>query len=367
MTTLKFIKLFLLFALLNLFTFSISYAQNPSLETVYEDNEYQFVSVAVSKSGRMFVVYPYWSEKHKYSVVEVFADGSVKPFPDETWNSWNYGGDGKSKWVCAQAVYIDDADNLWIVDPASPFMKGVVESANKVMKYNLKTNMIERVYDCSGFTSTKSYINDIRIDNDEQYGYLTNSNEGGIVVLNLQTGEGKEVLKGHRSVMSDTSYQFVVEGKQLTDSNGVVRINSDGIELSSDGTWLYFKPLTDDHLYRVETSYLRGNNQSDITSNVHYLGRISTTDGMIKDKNDNLYLGDIEKFTLYRYNPATGSKTAIITSNPQLSWPDTYSVTDDGWMYLTVSHIHLQPKYNNGADLRKSPYAVFRFRLPDSK
>jgi sugar lactone lactonase YvrE len=361
MKFLKFTPFFLLFTFLS----SHLYSQNVSLEKVYEDNDYQFVSVAVSKTGRMFVGYPFWSDKHKYSVVEVLADGSVKPFPDETWNSWKFGESGKNKWVCTQAVYIDEGNNLWIVDPASPYMKGVPDGSNKVMKYNLNTNSIEKVYDFSSFTDDKSYINDIRIDNKEQYAYLTNSSEGAIVVLNLQNGSGREVMKKHKSTMADSSYEFVVNGKQLADSNGPARMNSDGIEISSDGKWLYYKCVTDDHLYRIETSYLRTGTPDEIAAQVHYLGRVSTTDGMIKDKSDNLYLGDIEKYTLYRYSPSTGKKTTIISNDSRLSWPDTYSVTDDGWMYFTISHIHLEPKYNNGVDMRTMPYTVYRFRIPN--
>jgi sugar lactone lactonase YvrE len=360
----KLFKTFLLLSILFPFTPTL-FSQSILFESVYQDNEYQFVSVTVSKTGRMFVGYPYWSEKHKYSVVEVFADGSVKPFPDENWNSWQIGESGKEKWVCAQAVYIDKEDNLWIVDPASPFMKGVADNSNKVMKYNLNNNTIEKIYYCSGFTGSDSYLNDLRVDNSQQYGYLTNSSTGGIVVLNLATGEGREVLKNHRSVMADTTYEFVVEGKQLADSNGPVRMNSDGIEISNDGSKLYYKPLTDNHLYYIETSYLRTGTPEEIASQVHYLGRVSTTDGMIIDKNGNLYLGDIEKFTLYRYNPETSKITTIIPSHPSLSWPDTYSITDDGWMYFTTSHIHLMPKYNNGIDRRTMPFTVYRFKLPD--
>lgn len=49
------------------------------LEPVFRDNTYQLTGVAVSKSGRMFVNYPYWSDTYKYALVEVMKDGSTKP------------------------------------------------------------------------------------------------------------------------------------------------------------------------------------------------------------------------------------------------------------------------------------------------
>lgn len=353
------------FILFTVFAASIIISQEKiPLEKVFEDDEYQFVSVAVSKEGRIFIGYPRWNDKHNYSVIELLKDGTVKPYPDAGWNSWQLGEDGRNKWVCTQPVYIDDENYLWVVDPASPKMKGVYNNSHKAVKFNLAGNTIERIYYFEGIADSDSYLNDIRVDNSEGFAYITNSSTGGIVVLNLATGEGREVLKQHRSTLADSSYVFEVDGKRLLDSAGSVRMNSDGIAISPDESVLYFKPLTDDHLYKVETSYLRTAAPEVIAANTNYLGRVSTTDGMIMDKSGNLYLGDIETNTIYQYNPATGQKTPLILNNPLLSWPDTYSISTDGYMYVTCSHIHQMPKYNNGVDLRTTPYTLYRFKLP---
>ena len=89
-----------------------------TLETVFSDPTYQLCGVAVTPNSRIFVSYPYFQDKHKYSVVEVAKDGTVKPFPDETWNSFKKGEDGKNKFVCVLAVYADNEGFLRIVDPA---------------------------------------------------------------------------------------------------------------------------------------------------------------------------------------------------------------------------------------------------------
>ncbi len=74
-----------------------------TLEPVFGDPEYQLTGVVVTSDSRIFVNYPYWQNKHKYSVVEVEKDGTAKPYPDEAWNSFKKGEDGKSKFVCVQA------------------------------------------------------------------------------------------------------------------------------------------------------------------------------------------------------------------------------------------------------------------------
>ena len=44
---------------------------NLTLEEVFADSTYQLTGVAVSPDGRLFTNYPYWLEKHRYSVVEL--------------------------------------------------------------------------------------------------------------------------------------------------------------------------------------------------------------------------------------------------------------------------------------------------------
>src|SRR4051794_5012535 len=84
-----------------------------SLELVFADSMYELTGVAVSGSGRMFTNYPLWNKPHKYDVVEITSLTQTKPYPDARWNSWQNGDRGLFKWVCAQAVYIDDKDKLW--------------------------------------------------------------------------------------------------------------------------------------------------------------------------------------------------------------------------------------------------------------
>jgi len=93
-----------------------------SLTTVFLDDTYQFTGVAVSKTGRIFVNYPRWSDLHHYSLVEV-VDGKPLPYPNLMMNSWNFGEDGRHQWVCVQAVYIDKEDVLDAITPAHQKMR----------------------------------------------------------------------------------------------------------------------------------------------------------------------------------------------------------------------------------------------------
>src|SRR6476660_6992069 len=162
-------------------------AQN-QLSPVYQNNDFQLTGVTVSLGGRMFVNFPRWSDKYLNAVVEVLKDGSVRPFPDESWNRWDKKPENAPKqFICVQSVVADDQNTLWIVDPASPLIAGVVPGGAKVVRVDLGTNKVTRVYTFgSDVVKQNSYLNDIRIDNRQGFAYMTDSGPGGIVVLNIK-------------------------------------------------------------------------------------------------------------------------------------------------------------------------------------
>jgi len=340
------------------------HAQAPKLQQVYADKTYQFTGVAISAKNRLFVTYPRWSSIYKYAVVEVMPDGTAKPFPDAAMNSWQPGQDGMNKWVCVQTAYVDDNDYLYIVDPAAPMLAKVVDNSAKVVKFNLNTNKIEKVYRFTGTIDNSSYINDIRVDTEKQMAYLTNSGTGGIVILDLKTGKSRQVLQSHKSVKPDPNYKFVIDGHQLMKQGQPAVFNSDGIALSPDRAWLYYKSINDKKLYRIKTASLLNEKLTpqQLGGEVKYLGEIASTDAMIFDKKGNLYFGDMVNYRMIQITPDLKAHTWFKSSS--LIWPDTYSISKDNFLYITTSQIQKQPDFNNGVNKRTEPYRVFKVKLP---
>jgi sugar lactone lactonase YvrE len=343
------------------------------LTTVFKDDTFQLTGVAISPQGRLFTNYPLWSAIYKYAVVEVNGETSDPkkenysmnklPYPNLYMNSWQPGENGKDKWVCVQAVYADEKNYLWVVDPASPKMEGVYQNSHKLVKIDLATNAIEHTYFFEGVAGVKSYVNDVRVDNGRQYAYLTNSNEGGIIIVNLATGKAKQVLQDHYSTKSDPAFKFIIDGHELMKNGQPVKINSDGIALTPDGDWLYYKPLTDDKLYRIRTEYLRNDAMSSemLGDKVEDLGHFYPTDGMIFDPKGNLYLGDMRTNSIKKISPDL--KVLNILTDDRLIWPDSYSISEDGFLYISCSQIHKQPEYNNGVNKRTTPYAIYKLKV----
>lgn len=335
------------------------------LEQVFADSTYQLTGVAVAPDGRMFVNYPYWLDKHSYSVLEVGKDGKSKAYPDQAWNSFKKGENGLNKFVCVQAVFADEKGFLWIVDAAGIGLSKVYQKSNKVIQVDLKTNKIKRIFRFpENVAGIDSYINDIRVDNKNGFAYMTSSANGGIVVLDIKSGNSRLVLHNHYSTLSDANYHFQMNGKEMANDNGPLKINSDGIALTPDKTWLYYKSLTDDKLYRIKTEALRDFkiSEKDIEEKVQDLGQFVATDGMEFDSNGNLYMGDLEHSSIVKISPDL-KITTLIQDKENLSWPDSYSISKDGYLYITCSQIHQMPSTNNNQNLTQLPYKVFRIKI----
>jgi sugar lactone lactonase YvrE len=331
------------------------------LEIIFANDTYQLTGIAVTANGRIFTNYPLWSDTYRYAVTEIGHSYQETPYPNMAMNNWTAGSDGLSKWVCVQSV-VGEKNNLWVVDPASPKMQGVYNNSHKLVRVNTNTNSIEQTYSMNGVTGMGSYINDVRIDAEKGYAYMTNSQEGGILVVNLTTGAARQVLQDHYSVHSDPAYTFVIDGKELKKNGQVVKIQSDGIALTPDKQWLYYKPLTDDKLYRIKTSYLQDPTMTNsmLATKVEDLGHFCATDGMIFDNEGNLYFGDMQNYRIVKITPDLKMKE--IVKDTRLIWPDSYAIAD-GYLYISCSQIQKQPEYNDGVNKRTSPYCIYRMRL----
>jgi sugar lactone lactonase YvrE len=334
------------------------------LVPVFQDNTYQFTGVAVSKQSRMFANYPRWQPPHEYDVVEVSSNGMVQPYPNGDWNNWQQKESGTNKWVCVQAVYVDDDDQLWVVDPAAPEMKRVQGDGAKLVSIDLRNDQVTHIFNLTKLVGKDSYLNDVRVDTKSKTAYLTESKNGGIMVVDISSGQSRLLLKGHRSVKADPNHQVMIDGQVLMRNGKPFKGNSDGIALSPDRQWLYYKALSDTKLYRVPTEALRNAalSKSELESKVEDLGsNFSTSDGMIFDPKGGLYLSDAEHDSIVRVEPDL--KCHVIIHDERLIWPDTFSFASDGWLFITCSQIQTMPWSHDGKSTRTTPYAIYKFRI----
>lgn len=341
-----------------------STAAAANLELVFSDSMYQITGISKEEGGRLLVNYPRWSEIYKYAVTVANGPtaGTAKPYPDSITNKWMPGQSGKDKWVCVQSSFFDDKGDLWILDPSAPKLKTIQGGGAKLVKMNKSTNKPERTYSFMGVVPDTAYVNDVRVDTKRNYAYLTESKGGGLIVVDLGSGKMRRVLAAHKSTLSDPAYKYIIDGRELMKEGKPAKFNSDGIALTPDGDWIYYKPLTDDKLYRIKTEYLRDAAMSDtaLGGRVEDLGHYASTDGMIFDKSGNLYFADPQNYRLLKIGPDL--KMTTLVQDKRLIWPDSYAIAD-GYLYVSCSQIQMQPEYNNGVNKRTSPYTVYRLKL----
>jgi sugar lactone lactonase YvrE len=232
----------------------------PPLETVKAfGDDFRLVGIGVSAKGRVFATAPSSDVRSRFSMVEVDAKtGAVTPYPDAAWNNFSEQGNGKSEWVSVQALWVDQSDHLWALDSSLPKVDQE-RLPPKLVEFDLSTNGVIRQYDFKGIVSAKDSLNDVRVDTLHDYAYLTNAgNKGSLVVLDLKSGEARQVLVGDRSTFADPSQHLMIGSEVALRPDGSVRATqADGIALSPDAQWLYFRPLTDHNYWRVPTSALR--------------------------------------------------------------------------------------------------------------
>lgn len=311
-------------------------------------SEYQWTGVAVSREGRVFVNFPLWSDDVPISVGELNELGEIIPCPDEQWNGWTPGLDPKNHFVCVQSVHIDRANRLWVLDPASPYLRGVVEGGAKLVQIDLGTDEIVRVY---SFDSTvagpESYLNDVRIEIKTNTAYMTDSGSGAIIVLDLETGRSRRLLGDHPSTKAEDSV-LTICGNRLP-----IRVHADGIALDARGGFLYYQALTGRTLYRIRTEKLRDGSitAGELGSFVERVGETGPSDGLLY-KDGFVYLASIEQSAIRRVKP--GGEVEVVVQDSLLEWPDSFSIGPEGTIYVTTSRIAFPPG--------EQPYRLFELR-----
>jgi sugar lactone lactonase YvrE len=339
----------------------------PPLETVKTFDTFKLVGIGVSHEGRIFASAP--AAESGDRLVEVNAQtGTVTPYPDQAWNT--SGTDTEHEWAIPQAMWVDKADHLWVLDSGRAVLTAASPGAKpKLVEFDLSSNKAIRSYGFDGTVAPSDSLNDVRIDLVHGYAYLSNvGNRGSLVALNLKTGRSRQVLVGDRSTFADPQQHLMIGGQPAQTNDGKqVAIHADGIALSPDAKWIYYRPLTDHNYWRVPTSALIDVRLTPVqmSRKVQYLGSAELTGGLIMDQHGTLYGGDLEHSTIVALDidPATHKvKSRLFVRAPgRLSWADGFAISQ-GYLYIADSHLW-EVTFKNHLP-RSGPLTIFRAKLP---
>ena len=319
-------------------------AQGPRL-TAIASFDHEATGVAAAQDGRTFVNFPRWNDDVPVSVAEVRPNGAIVAYPDAEWNSWRNAAaaqvDPRTHFVNVQSVVADKSGHLWVLDPGAPNAEKVLPGAAKLVRIDLATNRVSRVYPFDETVApADSYLNDIRFTADGRHAFMTDSGRGALVVLDLDSGVATRVLDRHPSTMMDPTVQVMSDGRPLRRPDGrQPMFNADGIELSADGQYLLWQALTGRTVYRVAVAELtRADATADaIARAVERVAENRVADGYLRLRDGRLLITAPEDNAV-RVMAADGAITTLVQDR-RLRWPDSMAELPDGEVLLTASHL----------------------------
>jgi sugar lactone lactonase YvrE len=345
-----------------------------TMELVAEFASPMQTGVTVSRDGRIFINMPRWFDPTPFTVGEL-KNGQLVAYPDANVNRLDE-SDFANTFVSVQSVVVDPDNRLWVLDTGSISFGPPRPFGPKLVGIDLATNRIlKKIQFPADVALPTTYLNDVRFDLRRGEGgmaFITDSagkGPGGIIVVDLAFGKSWRRLSGHPSVMAQPGFTPIVEGEPLMMREPgkppqPLKMASDGIAISNDGKTLYYRPLISHHLYSVSVDALADTNrtEAEVESTAQDLGDIGyASDGLESDDQGNLYLSDYEHQAIHRRD--SNGTDHVLVQDARLIWPDTLSVGHDGYLYISVNQLDRAPRFHDGKDLRRPPYALFRTKI----
>jgi sugar lactone lactonase YvrE len=309
-------------------------------------------NIAVSEQGRIFFTF-HPEAKPEINVVEL-VEGKPVPYPKKLPEELAY--------QSVLSVRIDRQGRLWILDNAN---HGT--GTPRIIAVGLATDRVVHRHDFdSSIAGTGSHLNDFQVSPDGGTIYIADASifrkNPAIVIYDVEDKSARRVLEGHESVVPD-DYVPVVQGrKMLILGIFAIRPGVDSIALDRKGEWLYFAPVTDDHMHRVRRADLdnRSLSAGDLAARVERFAKKTMSDGITTDNDGNVYLSDADESAIVLLEPSGNLRTLI--KDPKLRWPDGFSFGPDGWLYVTCSSLHEVIMRSAAHVKSKGPYQIYRFK-----
>lgn len=344
---------------------------DPNLEIAASFGPYRPIGVSVTSNNRLFVSFPKQKEDHQYGLTEII-NGRRVPYPNEDWNKQ---GDEKSHFVNVQDIFVDAQDYLWVLD-SKPSSSGSIfggpgkidEGQFKLLKINTRTDQVERIYTFNDIDKEKSGLNDVRIDVPKNLAYLSDPGQAAIIILDLRTGKTRKALENTSFTLADPGLVLSYSGTAMRNTAGKPFLsNVNGIALTHDFNYLYFKPINKEYLYRIATRHLADSSLSStvLQKKVENMGKVGVTHGLLADSQGNIYLTTSMDYSI-KYLSSDG-EIHTLTQDPRLLWPDSLGIGGDGYLYFSCAQLSRDPQWNNGISKVELPYRVFKVKLPQRK
>jgi sugar lactone lactonase YvrE len=229
--------------------------------------------------------------------------------------------------------------------------------------------MVNRVEFPKDIANWGSMLNDFWVDDEREVVYIADTSaydfDPALIVYDIASQGATRFLEDDVSVKPE-DHHMVVQGLYIKVFGIPLQVAVDSIALSSDGSTLFYGPMTGSRMYRIDTESLRDASFDglDLASRVEEHGLKPSTDGIAADSKGNLYLTAIEQDAVWLMRP-DGSLQVLAQDPELLSWPDGVHLSpDERSLYVTASEL----QHVLGADLdtlpTQRPFRILRIGLP---
>ncbi len=247
--------------------------------------------------------------------------------------------------------YVDKTNGwLWALDQG--YVAGESEApvgAQKVLIYDLDTgHTVMRIGLDDAADRKGSFLNDIAVDEARKVAYVSDSGlrsapetKAGIIVVDFAAGSARRVLDRHPTVCPQPGVKVMSNGAEVWPGSPLI-LGINGIALSPDGNTLYWAITTGRNAFSAPTEILRDAQASEkaISALVIDLGEVGgNTDGIVTDVVGNLYITDVTRGGIVKYDPYTKMMT-LSASDMGVHWPDTATIAPGGDLIFTSSNLN---------------------------
>ena len=317
------------------------------------------IGYAASPRGRIFVPLSRLDGSDGPQVVE-WVDGKPKPFPDAAWNDGGSRADAGGRFVGVSALRIGPGGHLWVVDTGVPGL-GVprLPRGPKVVRIDLATDTIGRVYPLDEATKPKSRIDDIRFH--DGLAYITDAGAPGVIILDLANGMARRVLDDDPSLTAQ--HPVSADDHVLRGADGAtVSVHADQLEVSPDGKFLYYQPASGP-LSRVATRYLDNPKLSSpqLSKNITTFARTGSTGGSAIDAAGNIYCSSTDKHSVTVISPE--GRPHLLVQDPRLLWVDAMWIDAEGWLYMPAAQLDRLAPFNGGQSKLQLPITIWKMKI----
>lgn len=364
-----------------------------ALEVVHESTSPP-TGLAVDLSHTVYLTYPRNAADTSVNVVVATGFAGEEPWPSAEMQRCAAGQDAATCFVNVQNVVLDSLGLMWVIDSGIPFGAAggqAVSGGAKIMAFDVATRALLKTYTFpDGLLAGGTNLNDLRINNTAGtagFAFLTDESvAGGVVALDLATGQSVKRLGGTRPVIADPAYVGVYNGEPIYCWKGTNKsfcdTGSDGIALQSGN--VYWGILASRRFYYVSQAMMQNFSATDdeVLAAVQDPGELGSEQaGFTADDQGRMFMlvgehnaifyvqTDQSRVTEEINGVAPGGSGPVAAENYYVKTlvrsglvqhADSAAILD-GYLYFCTNQLSLSPgrQYKN-VDARKGPFRSYR-------